>query len=68
MALIRPILYSTSAFDATASKIFNFNVSGGDQVVKNRLVISKQSDNTIEYVTIESSNYGSKAVIDAFGN
>lgn len=49
MALIRPILYSISAFDATNSQIFNFNVSGGDQVVKNRLVISKQSDNTVVY-------------------
>lgn len=49
MALIRPILYSISAFDATESQIFNFNVSGGDQVVKNRLVISKQSDNTVVY-------------------
>lgn len=55
MALIRPILYSTSAFDATTSKIFNFNVSGGDQVVKNRLVISKQSDNTIVYDNIQTT-------------
>ena len=55
MALIRPILYSTSAFDATVSKTFNFNVSGGDQVVKNRLVISKQSDNTIVYDNIQTT-------------
>lgn len=53
MALIRPILYSISAFDATDSQIFNFNVSGGDQVVKNRLVISKQSDNTVVYDDIQ---------------
>lgn len=55
MALIRPILYSISAFDATNSQIFNFNVSGGDQVVKNRLVISKQSDNTIVYDNIQTT-------------
>lgn len=55
MALIRPILYSISAFDATNSQIFTFNVSGGDQVVKNRLVISKQSDNTIVYDNIQTT-------------
>ena len=55
MALIRPILYSVSAFDATDSQIFNFNVSGGDQVVKNRLVISKQSDNTIVYNNVQTT-------------
>ena len=55
MALIRPILYSIPAFDATNSQIFNFNVSGGDQVVKNRLVISKQSDNTIVYDNIQTT-------------
>ena len=49
MALIRPILYSISAFDATNSQTFNFNVVGGDQVVKNRLVISRQSDNVVIY-------------------
>ena len=55
MALIRPILYSVSAFDATNSQIFNFNVAGGDQVVKNRLVISKQSDNTIVYNNVQTT-------------
>ena len=55
MALIRPILYSISAFDATNSQIFTFNVSGGDQVVKNRLVISKQSDNTIVYDNVQTT-------------
>lgn len=49
MALIRPILYSISAFDAANSQTFNFNVSGGDQVVKNRLIILKQSDNSVVY-------------------
>lgn len=55
MALIRPILYSVSAFDATQEQIFNFNVSGGDQVAKNRLVISKQSDNTVVYDNIQTT-------------
>lgn len=55
MALIRPILYSIPAFDAINSQTFNFNVSGGDQVVKNRLVISKQSDNTIVYDNIQTT-------------
>lgn len=55
MALIRPILYSISAFDATNSQVFNFNVSGGDQVVKNRLVISRQSDNVVVYNDVQTT-------------
>lgn len=49
MALTKPILYFISAFDATNEKTFNFNVVGGDQVVKNQLTIIKQSDNTVVY-------------------
>lgn len=49
MSLTKPILYSVSAFDATEEQIFNFNVIGGDQVVKNQLTIIKQSNNTIVY-------------------
>ena len=49
MALTTPILYSISAFDATEEQIFNFNVVGGDQVVKNKLTIINQSDSSIAY-------------------
>lgn len=39
MALTTPILLSIPAFDATSQQIFTFTVSGGDQVVANRLII-----------------------------
>lgn len=55
MALTKPILYSISAFDATESQTFNFNVVGGDQVVKNQLIITNQSDNSIVYQGIETT-------------
>ena len=49
MALTRPVLLNMAAFDATQSAIFRFNVVGGDQVVKNRLVINDNSTNTSVY-------------------
>lgn len=49
MALTKPILYSQSAFDATQSHQFTFNVIGGDQVVKNRLTIINQITNQVVY-------------------
>lgn len=55
MALTRPILYNISAFDATESYIFNFNVIGGDQVVKNKLVITDQNNNQIIYQGIQTT-------------
>ena len=49
MALTRPILYSTVAFDAFKEHTFYFNVIGGDQVVRNKLSIIRQSDNVVIY-------------------
>lgn len=49
MALTRPILNSTVAFDASQEHIFTFNVIGGDQVVRNQLTIIRQSDNIAVY-------------------
>lgn len=53
MALTRPILYSISAFDASQTQMFTFNVVGGNQVVKNRLTVVRQSDNEIIYQEIQ---------------
>lgn len=55
MALTKPILYSVSAFDATQEQIFNFNVIGGDQVVKNKLIITDQSNNSIVYQGVNTT-------------
>ena len=55
MALTTPILFSRVAFDATASQVFSFNVIGGDQVVKNRLVITNQSTNTVVYNQVQQT-------------
>lgn len=49
MALTRPILYNTNAFDATKSQVFAFESIGGDQVVANQLTIIKQSTAEIIY-------------------
>ena len=58
MALSTPVLYSIPAFDATSSYIVTFTVTGGDQVVANRLIIKKNSTlQTIYDNVIESYNF-----------
>lgn len=55
MALTRPVLYSVTPYPCTESHEFQFNSVGGNQVVKNNLVIVKNSDNTEVYnKTIDS--------------
>lgn len=49
MALATPILQSISAFDSTISQVVRFQVTSGDQVVKNRLTIRLNSTNEIVY-------------------
>lgn len=49
MSLTTPILYSIPAFDASNQQNFTFNVIGGDQVVKNKLTVKKQSDDSLVY-------------------
>lgn len=48
MALVTPQLLATTAFDATQAHVFSFVVSGGDQVVANRLII--KNNTTLEEV------------------
>lgn len=55
MALTRPILNSTVAFDASQEHIFTFNVIGGDQVVKSQLTITNQSTGIKVYVASQES-------------
>jgi len=55
MALTRPILYSTVAFDAFKEHTFSFNVIGGDQVVRNKLTIIRQSDGIEIYSGIQET-------------
>lgn len=50
MALTRPTLISTVAFDATQQHTFTFNVVGGSQVVANQLVIRNNVSNEIVYI------------------
>ena len=49
MALTTPILYTISAFDATQTQVFNFNVLGGNQVVANTLTIKDNATLTTVY-------------------
>ena len=55
MALTRPILNSTVAFDASQEHIFTFNVIGGDQVVRSQLTIIRQSDGVAVYESSQES-------------
>lgn len=55
MALTKPILYSQSAFDATAPHQFTFNVIGGGQVVRNQLIITNQDTNQIIYNQVQTT-------------
>ena len=55
MSMIQPIASQKIAFNATNNEVFYFTSNGGDQVVKNRLTISRQSDNSIVYqATVET--------------
>lgn len=49
MALVNPIALSVNAFSATNNQTFYFTSNGGDQVVKNRITIRRQSDNVVVY-------------------
>lgn len=49
MALIKPIMSSVTAFDATMEQTFSFVSNGGDQVVANQLTIKNQDTNKIVY-------------------
>lgn len=49
MALSTPLLYSIAAFDSQSPHMVSFTVSGGDQVVANRLLIKKNNNLSIVY-------------------
>lgn len=53
--LTTPILYSQAAFDATQAHTFTFNVVGGEQVTRNKLVITNQSTNKIVYQAVQTT-------------
>ena len=56
MSLTKPILLSTSSFDANYEKVFTFTVqSGTTQVTANQLTIRNQSDNSIVYQNIQNT-------------
>lgn len=64
MALVTPIALPINAFDANENQTFAFTVSGGSQVVKNKLTIRRNSDDVIVYTsTLES--YGFNQVVPA---
>ena len=53
--LTTPILNNITSFDATNVYNFIFNVIGGSQVVKNNLIITRTSDNSIIYNQTEET-------------
>lgn len=42
MALVKPIAQAKNAFDASREETFYFSSDGGDQIVKNKLVIKNK--------------------------
>ena len=55
MALMTPMAQSLNAFDATKEQTVTFVVTGGDQVVKNRITVRSNVTNEIVYQnTVES--------------
>lgn len=66
MALTRPTLLATSAFDATESHTLYFTVSSGsDQVVATRLVVRNNTSNAIVYDSGKVSNFNTQVTIPA---
>lgn len=59
MALSTPSLYTIPAFDATLDYTVTFSVSGGDQVVANRLIVYRNNDITTPVYNnvVESYNF-----------
>lgn len=49
MALQKPTLSTIAAFDATSAHTITFYVSGGDQVVKNKCIITLGTSGTVVY-------------------
>ena len=55
MAMVKPIALNVNAFDANYDNEFSFIVEGGDQVVKNKITIRLQSDNSVVYTHTEET-------------
>lgn len=53
--MVKPIAQTKAAFDATKPESFSFTSSGGNQVVKNKITIRLNSDNTVVYTNTEES-------------
>lgn len=49
MSLVKPIIATIPAFDATLNHTFAFTSNGGDQVVANRITIRNNNTNAIVY-------------------
>lgn len=58
MAMIKPITLVVNAFDATQDHTFYFTSSGGNQVVKNEILIKDNKTNVVAYnSTVESYQF-----------
>lgn len=55
MAMVKPIALTKNAFDATNNEVFSFTSSGGNQVVKNKITIRLNSNNSIVYTNTQET-------------
>lgn len=55
MSMVKPIALTKNAFDATNNEVFSYTSTGGNQIVKNKITIRRNSDNSIVYTnTVET--------------
>lgn len=59
MAMVKPTALAKSAFDANTSEFFAFTSNGGNQIVKNKITIRLNSNNSVVYTnTQETFGFG----------
>lgn len=63
MGVLRPIISAKTAFDSANDSVFTYIVSGGNQIVKNKLVITDNDTSTIVYNNTETTYLSQQTVL-----
>lgn len=62
MGVLRPIITAKTAFDASNESVFTYIVSGGNQIVKNKLVITDNDTSVVAYTNTETTYLSQQTV------
>lgn len=69
MAMVKPIALVKNAFDATKNELFSFTSTGGNQIVKNKITIRNNIDNSIVYTnTLETFAFNQEVIANTLVN